>query len=60
MTTIQHNLNLTQLRIIHTCLIFSKPHFQQDCPSLLGDLESALATIDKMIQDDDMDVWKQE
>jgi hypothetical protein len=51
LTSLLPGLNIAQLRIIRSCLLFSKPHFQEECPELLKDLVSALGAIDGMIQE---------
>gem|GEM_PF-2687428 len=45
------SLNLAQLRVRKSSLLFSKSHFEQECPQLTRGLESALATINFMIID---------
>jgi len=50
MTSLLPWFNLAQLRIIRICLIFSKPHFEQECPQLTKDLESALKAVNGLIQ----------
>jgi hypothetical protein len=50
MASLLPSFNLAQLRIIRTCLIFSKPHFEQECPQLTKDLESVLKAVNGLIQ----------
>lgn len=50
-TSLLSPLSITQLLIIRSCLIFSRPHFEQECPQLTKDLQSALDTVNELIKD---------
>ena len=51
MSSLLSPLSIAQLRIIRSCLIFSRPYFEQECPQLTKDLHSALETVNELIND---------